>query len=742
MDYVAPRICTDMAEPLGWRFRRGRNPRFVGREAELAELRRRLRADAIQVVVGGGGVGKTHLAIEYAHRHARRYRLISWLRAHRREAVVGLGRSLGRERDTLLVLDDTTPEVVRECLPAGPGHVLVTSRESGWSELAGAMVLAPLGEAEASALLLGESGRRAHPVAQELVAALGRLPLALELAARLTTAGEQSLEEYLARFIERRREDSPGLITACGLSYETVATRTPGATLLLDSAALLDADHIPLHLLDAGLSDSELPAMVGLLDRVGLVERLPDGLRMGRAVQEFVRARMGQVHQRPRTTDLVTILARTLLATPEESPVEHFLPHALALAEAGTSLRCAPAATAELWNAVGRLLQERADQAGAREAFLSSLAIADEALGSDHASSYTASSNLATVLEDLGDGAGARAAFARAVDAAERAAEPASLGRVLANYGAFLQREGQPSEAVAVMRRALAALRAGCEPSDPEIAGAINTLGLALTELGEYDDAREALSESLRLHEAALGREHPRVATVLNNLGLAHAAAGDQRQAQHHHQRALEIDEAALGPEHPDVATDLNNLGLALQALGDAGSARPLFERALRIVEGSHPPGDLRVAVITSNLGLAQHAAGDHEQARAAHERALRLTEAALGPDHPGLRNLLNNLGAALQALGDFERAGAAFARALRLAEAALGVSHPDVATALANLGHARLAMGDEAGARRVLRRSLEIMRQFVTEDHPLVRSLRAAVGALEGGDGSPGRAH
>jgi Tfp pilus assembly protein PilF len=739
LDYLAPRICTDMAEPLGWRFRRGRNPRFVGREAELAELGRRLRADAIQVVVGSAGVGKTQLAIEYAHRHARRYRLISWLRAHRREAVTGWGRSFGRERGTLLVLDDTTPEVVRECLPAGPGHVLVTSRESGWAALAGTMLLAPLDEAEASALLLGERGRRAHSVARELVAALGRLPLALELAARLTTAGEHSLEEYLARFIERRRDHSPGLVTACGLSYETVAIRRPGATLLLDSAALLDAEHIPLHLLDAGLSDSELPAMVALLDRVGLVERLPDGLRMGRAVQEFVRARMGQVHQRPRTTDLVTILARTLLATPEESPVEHFLPHALALAEAGTSLRCAPAATAELWNAVGRLLQERADQKGAREAFLHSLAVADQALGSDHESTFTASSNLATVLEDLGDGAGARAAFERAVAAAERAAEPDALGRVLANYGAFLQREGQPDEAAAVMRRALAALRAGCEPSDPEIAGAINTLGLALTDLGEYDDAREALGESLRLHEAAFGDRHPRVATVLNNLGLAHAAAGDQRQAQHHHRRALEIDEAVLGPEHPDVATDLNNLGLALQALGDAG-ARPLFERALRIVEGTSD--DLRVAVITSNLGLAHHAAGAHRQARAAHERALRLTEEVLGPDHPGLRNLLNNLGAALQALGDLEGAGAAFARALRLAEGALGASHPDVATALANLGHALLAMGDEEGARRVLRRSLEIMRQFVGEEHPLVRSLRAAVGALEGGDGGAGRGH
>jgi tetratricopeptide (TPR) repeat protein len=722
-----------------------RNPRFIGREAQLDELGRRLRAEGIQVVVGEAGVGKTQLAIEYAHRHAERYRVISWLRAHRREAVTRFGRPLLRERGTLLVLDDATPGVVRECLPAGPGHVLVTSRESGWADLAGTMSLAPLDESEASAFLLRGGGQGNHRVARTLVSALGRLPLALELAARLTTARDQTLEEYLEDFTQRRSaaglrrsgtDDGLVLVAACGMSYETAALRRPPATVVLDSAAFLDADHIPLSLLGAGRTGADLFPMLALLDQLGLIERLPGGFRIGRAVQEFVRTRLTPADQRARAQEVLATLAPALLSSSlDPTPaVEQLLPHALTLAEAYTSLQFAPEPTAQLWNIVGRLLQEGSDQGGARAAFTRSLAVLDEAFGPHHGSIVTVASNLATVLEDLGDPEGAGAAFRRALAVVERdGADPATAGTVLSNYGAFLQREGQHDEAASVMRRALQLLRQAREPSDPEIAAALNTLGLALGDAGDYEDAKGALRESVRLHEAAFGPRHPKVATVINNLGLVHYAAGEHDQARSSYERALGMDEAALGPDHPDVATDLNNLGLALHGLGDASGAQRTFERALRIVEAAYPAGDLRIAVITTNLGLAQHAGGNHLQAKASHERALRMTETALGPDHSGLRSHLNNLGAALQALDDHQGARAAVERAVRLAEAALGPVHPDVATALANLGHARYALGDRSGARSALRRSLGILRQFVTEDHPLVRTLRASLDVVEG---------
>src|SRR5258708_15542560 len=90
-----------MAVPRVWNIP-ARNPGFTGRDALLVAVRERLLAGdkaVVQALRGMGGVGKTQLAAEYAHRFAGTYDLAWWIDAEQAGLIgdqfAALGLALG-----------------------------------------------------------------------------------------------------------------------------------------------------------------------------------------------------------------------------------------------------------------------------------------------------------------------------------------------------------------------------------------------------------------------------------------------------------------------------------------------------------------------------------------------------------------------------------------------------------------------------------------------------------------------
>ena len=158
-----------------------RNPGFTGRDGLLVAVRERLLAGdkaVVQALRGMGGVGKTQLAAEYAHRFAGAYDLAWWVNSEQGGLIgdqfAALGAALGcveagagtaavraavlaelRDRGRwLLVFDNAEdPADITGWLPGGSGHVLITSRERGWAEIAAPVEVDVLARAESVAIL-------------------------------------------------------------------------------------------------------------------------------------------------------------------------------------------------------------------------------------------------------------------------------------------------------------------------------------------------------------------------------------------------------------------------------------------------------------------------------------------------------------------------------------------------------------------------------------------------------------
>ena len=182
---------------------------FLGREAELAEVRTRIEDGArLVTLTGPGGTGKTRLALEAASRLVPSYRAgVFWvgLASLRDPAPVvetiaqtlgakdGLASHVG-ERELLLLLDnleqvsEAAPEL-SSLLESCPNlTLLVTSREllrvSGEVEYP----VPPLAEPEAVSFFCARSQLEPSDEIVEVCARLDSLPLALELAAARTKA--------------------------------------------------------------------------------------------------------------------------------------------------------------------------------------------------------------------------------------------------------------------------------------------------------------------------------------------------------------------------------------------------------------------------------------------------------------------------------------------------------------------------------------------------------------------------
>jgi tetratricopeptide (TPR) repeat protein len=630
-----------------------RNPNFTGRDGLLERLHKELCADGAVVSVhalrGMGGVGKTQLAIEYAHRFADEYDVAWWVPSEQPGLIphhlARLGSALGmpetpelaalaeqvvarlRERPRwLLVFDNADdPEVLRPYLPGRSGHVVITTRRTGFSGLGQVLDVDILPRQESVALLHRRITILTDAQATELAEILGDLPLALEQTAAYLEVTRLPVDDCLRLILERTGDMLASgrvsgyehtLATVWSLSLDRIAGR-PASVQLLELCAYTAPDAIPLDLftqhgellpppLNAAVADRKAWAdTIGVLVDYALLRRDGDTVSLHRLLQAALRHRRLSL---PVDADTFTPAAVVLNLLYADLPVEienapenwprwrRMLPHVLA--GVGSSADDPPPnaeATSWLLDRTATYLQVHRQPAGALPLFERALAIDEATYGPDHSTVAVSLNNLANTLRDL----------------------------------------GRPGEALSLLERALGIDEVTYGPDHSAVAVSPNNLAGALRDLGRPGEALSLLERALGIDEVTYGPNHSAVATRLNNLAIALHDLGRPGEALSLLERALSIGEVTYGPDHPVVSTRLNNLAIALHDLGRPGEALSLLERALGIGEVTYGPDHPVVSTRLNNLANALHDLGRSDEARPLWERALGILEAAYGPEHP-----------------------------------------------------------------------------------------------------------
>jgi tetratricopeptide (TPR) repeat protein len=217
----------------------------------------------------------------------------------------------------------------------------------------------------------------------------------------------------------------------------------------------------------------------------------------------------------------------------------------------------------------------------------------------------------------------------------------ASLGCKAAHY---LRARGRYVEAEPLYQRMLR-IREQVQGSDHlDVATSLNNLASLYLDQGRYTAAEPLYLRCLPVLEQALGPEHPLVAPVLNNLALVFHEQGSEEEAEPLYQRALHILEQVLGPEHPETAQALNNLANLCRGQGRDAEAELLYQRALHIGEQSQGGGRPEIAMSLVGLASLCRDQGKYTEARQFYQRALSFCKQHPGEQHPDTAQVLHDL--------------------------------------------------------------------------------------------------
>ena len=632
---------------------------FRGRGRELARLTEILGdrvatgTPVVIAAIGGiGGVGKTWLALQWAHRHLDRFpdgTLFVDLRGYdpvRKPlttsevvrgflhalgvppssvpsdvaAQVGLYRSLVAGRRILLVLDNARDtDQVMDLLPgSGRSTVLITSRNRLTGLVAGrgaeTLSLDVLDDHDARTLLLARLGRDAEgPEVDEVVAACAGLPLALGIvAARAATQPGVSLSDIAVQLRERTRrldaldEGEAQASVRAVLSWSTAALTgrqaamfgvlglAPGRDVGIGAAAAL-----------SGLPRAETEVVLRELERQSLISQTSPG--------------RWQLH------DLVKLYAA------EEA-------HRVVADEDG---------------ALRRLADHLNDTAHAADCVLNPRRATEPSVpGSGPDSPVDLHAALRWFDTEY---AGIREAQQIAYDRGWFDV----TWQLARNLDTFHWRRHLAEERFAVWR---IGVDAADRLEDSGIRGrAARLYGDACIRVGRHEEGLTQLDRALRIAEA----EGDEFGIVHSLTGLAHACAqtGDLAAALHHAKRSLDL---ARHLDNPATEADrLNAVGWYSLRLGHTDDARRHLAEALALIRGrGHPYTE---AAVLDSIATLEAQTGRHECALARYEEAIPLIEEAGDSRH--LAESWQHIGDMNARLGRTGPARAAWKRALALFE-------------------------------------------------------------------------
>lgn len=734
------------------------NPEFVGRSEELEAMRDLFLATeglCAWTLSGAAAMGKSEIAIEYAHRFTLDYDLQWWIPAENRRSVRDSLTELAAEMKLppgverpqaaldalasgrtytkwLLVYDDVDDvDALAGLLPvSGTGHVIITTRAPTISSPAAVSEISTFQSKDCITLLCDQVPDLSAGDAERVAALVEYMPLGLRLAAawmresaalmrqQVQTRGgaaEWAAAEFRAR-MDRQMVAQPAgqswgstpasLVATLGVVIETLRENDIGRLVLRLSqlCAFLSADGVAVRLLR---SPSMLTALASVVtDRDALTL---DPLELDRVLQSGSRFGLFNVTwDHPPSLKMhrvVQTLVQGAMTTEEHQACQREVLHGLAAFAPTDPDGSSPQDVLDFAELQKHLESSRAAESGE---------VAIRRWIVDHVrylyqKDDPEASQFAAELSDR------TLAGWEPTSRAET-----SLRMRLRFHSANLLRElGQ--DPVDLLRRdqnLLEEQRRILGPAHPRTLQTGRSKGAALRSLGKFAEACREEQTTLQGFREVLGDDHPDTLRTTNNLALSFFLAGDVPTALELEQKNRAHRLALFGPDHSDVWWSTCNVGTYLRELGRYEDAQKELADSLAHIANLRPPGHLYELRIQWNRAITMRRTGNVTGALELNTETLRGYRVLFGEANPRTRACKLSLALAHHQIGDSTTAVILAEDCLR-DHVSLDTDHPFTALCRVDLAVFLRSRGEIESAVKLSGTGLDALHARLGAEHP-----------------------
>ena len=229
--------------------------------------------------------------------------------------------------------------------------------------------------------------------------------------------------------------------------------------------------------------------------------------------------------------------------------------------------------------------------------------------------------------------------------------------KVVRSLCQWLPRFDYGSESASLLRACVAQLEEIPSDDPQDLSVTLSNLGWALDLLDRNKESESILRRALEVEERIQPADEHALMVRYNQLGGCLMQQGKLSEAEPFCRRASELAARALGDNHPDTLNCRAQWQCLLVAKGDYSEAEPLCRETVNTMERVLGPENPETVLGLNFLARILVLKGDYKGAEPINRRVAETTAKTFGDNHPRAVNRRNNLVLTLVMLGQLEEA-------------------------------------------------------------------------------------